>query len=303
MLLSSLPRRVAFPSSCPSCCWSRITRFATTVSAFEKRIHGGVGNIPNISQPVSSQRTIGHDIDTAGRALGPSKTESYLSSLFTDGATPTLQDLERLKPSEHSVPQSKKYAHEYLTLLNTICRSFSHDQLRSFSQQYGLHIGSNQRKMSVAEAIVEKAWRWPSLKELKRAQRDRTEVTSRTLAITSSELFILLGKDGSDLFQLSKTYNVHISVKSNPLSLYFEGSRESVREMEKYVGNGIVEDTIDTPFSHAVPQEVLQKISRLSGAFVENLENQKVRKTFKLGAQSDTTLSYVFAPNTLRILC
>jgi len=196
MLLSSLPRRVAFLSSCP-CFWLRGTRFSTTVPnllAFEKRIHGGVANIPDISQSVSLQRTIGHDIDTAGRALGPSKTESYLSSLLADGATPTLQDLERLKPPGHSNPQSRQYAREYSTLLNTLCRSFSHDQLRCFSQQYGLHIGSNQRKMSVAGTIVEKAWRWPSLKELKRAQRDRTEVTSQTLAITSSELFILLGK-------------------------------------------------------------------------------------------------------------
>ena len=184
MLLSSLPRRVAFPSSCPSCFWLRSTRFATAVSnlsAFEKRIHGGVGNVPDISQPVSPQRTIGHDIHAAGRALGPSKTESYLLSLLADGTIPTLQDLERLKPSGHSDPQSERYAHEYNNLLDTICRSFSHDQLRSFSQQYGLHIGSNQRKMSVAGAIVEKAWRWPSLKELKRAQRDRTEVTSQSM--------------------------------------------------------------------------------------------------------------------------
>lgn len=39
----------------------------------------------------------------------------------------------------------------------------------------------------------------------------------------------------------------------------------------------IVEDTLDTPLKHPVSQEVLQRISRLSGAFVENAENQKVR--------------------------
>jgi hypothetical protein len=37
-----------------------------------------------------------------------------------------------------------------------------------------------------------------------------------------------------------------------------------------------VEDTIDTPFTQPVSQEILQRISRLSGAFVENAGNQKV---------------------------
>ena len=41
--------------------------------------------------------------------------------------------------------------------------------------------------------------------------------------------------DGSDLSELSKKYNIHISVKPKPLSIYLEGSRESVREVEIYV--------------------------------------------------------------------
>jgi hypothetical protein len=71
------------------------------------------------------------------------------------------------------------------------------------------------------------------------------------VSLTSSELFILLGKgrltrlpdfclltlllDGSDLSQLSRQYNAHISVKPNPLAVYLEGSRESVRELEAYI--------------------------------------------------------------------
>jgi hypothetical protein len=34
---------------------------------------------------------------------------------------------------------------------------------------------------------------------------------------------------------LSKKYNIHISVKPNPLAIYLEGSRESVREAERHV--------------------------------------------------------------------
>jgi hypothetical protein len=40
----------------------------------------------------------------------------------------------------------------------------------------------------------------------------------------------------------------------------------------------IVEDILDTPLKHPISQEALQRISRLSGAFVENTENQKVSK-------------------------
>ncbi|KAH9014124.1 hypothetical protein EDB84DRAFT_1530353 [Lactarius hengduanensis] len=205
------------------------------------------------------------------RTLEPSKTESYLLSLLTDDITPTLRDLERLKPPEH--PDSH---------LKDICHSFSNDQLRSFTQQYALSLGSKLRKASYAKAIVEKAWQWPSLRELKRAQSGRTEVTSLALALSPSELFILLGKNGSDLFQLSREYNVYASVKRNPLSLYLEGSRDSVKGAEEYIDClrkrwDIVEDTFDTPSKHPVPQDAFHSISRLSGAFLEKTEDQKVR--------------------------
>ncbi len=156
---------------------------------------------------------------------------------------------------------------QYHSLRGNICRSFSNDQLRGFSQQYGLRLGSNRKKKMVAEAIVEKAWHWPSLRELKRAQRDRTEVTSQSVctltlikihltprsvstrlkrafrssrkrfAHTHSRMLRCLtpSRDGSDLFQLSRAYNVHISVKRNPLAVYLEGSRESVEAVEKYI--------------------------------------------------------------------
>ncbi|KAH9012419.1 hypothetical protein EDB83DRAFT_2233718 [Lactarius deliciosus] len=216
------------------------------------------------------------------RTLESSKTESYLLSLLTDDVTPTLRDLERLKPPEHPDSHSKEYTAVYSALLDSICHSFSNDQLRSFTQQYGLLLGSKLRKASYAEAIVEKAWQWPSLRELKHARSGRTEVTSLALALSPSELFILLGKNGSDLFQLSREYSVYASVKRNPLSLYLEGSRDLVKGAEEYIDRirkrwDIVEDTFDTPSKHPVPQEAFHSISHLSGAFLEKTEDQKVR--------------------------
>jgi len=41
-----------------------------------------------------------------------------------------------------------------------------------------------------------------------------------------------------------------------------------------------VEDVVDTPSAHPISQDVLQRVSRLSGAFVENVGSQKVRVAF-----------------------
>ena len=173
MSLSCL-RRVA-PSSYRSL---RGARFATTVSnscAFDARPDGH----NKAAQPISSQGSTGRGTDHLGhpsRTLESSKTESYLLSLLTDGVNPSLRDLERLKPLEHPDPHSKEYTVVYGALLDSICRSFSNDQLRSFTRQYGLSLSSKLRKVSYAEAIVEKAWQWPSLRELKPA--GRADVTS-----------------------------------------------------------------------------------------------------------------------------
>ena len=141
MSFSSLPRRIALPlSSRPSYRWLRCTRFTTTVpnlSALEERVSHDPVEVRDASKRVVPQNATEHGIDSAGRSSEPSITESYLLSLLTDGAMPTLHDLERLKPSEPPEPRSTAYAREYKALLDNICRSFSNDQLRSFSQQYG----------------------------------------------------------------------------------------------------------------------------------------------------------------------
>jgi hypothetical protein len=186
-MLSSLPRRIAFPlSSRPSYRWLRCTRLATTVSnlsVLEERVNDDPVKVRNASKHVLPPWTTEHGIDSAGRPSEPSIAESYLLSLLTDGNMPTLHDLERLKPSEHPDPRSTAYAREYKALLDNICRSFSSDQLRSFSKQYGLRLGSKPKKGLFAEAIVEKAWHWPSLRELRRAKKDRTEVASQSMFI------------------------------------------------------------------------------------------------------------------------
>jgi hypothetical protein len=259
---SLLPRRLAFLSS--SCHWIRSARTVSSLSATERRADDFLG--PKIPVPPSFfLLTIEDDIET-DRVLEPSKTESYLSSLLADGGPPTLRDLERLKPSTHSNPQSKEYALEYSTVLDSICRSFTKHQLRCFSEDYGLQVGSNQRKMSCVEAIVEKAWRLPPPRGLKRARRGRTVISQSMCTLILMPICLLtlrsIGphcerafhsswkrsvhgypttccltplQDGSDLSQLSRKYNVYISVKPSPLAIYLEGSPESVTATREYV--------------------------------------------------------------------
>lgn len=111
--------------------------------------------------------------------LDPTRLDRYLSSIRAADLEPTLDDIERCKPQSFLRPDSSRYAAEYTNLLETLCRSFSKDQLRRFTELYKLDsiwTRSSRRKTEYAESIIEKAWGWPSLKEIERKRRDTTEV-------------------------------------------------------------------------------------------------------------------------------
>lgn len=111
--------------------------------------------------------------------LQPTRVDLYLASLHAAGVEPQLEDLERCRPKGHPSATGPKYAAAYNALVDTLCRSFSKEQLRGFIEAYGLDRSftrSKKKKIELAETIIEQQWRWPSLKELERAKRDRTEV-------------------------------------------------------------------------------------------------------------------------------
>lgn len=205
--------------------------------------------------------------------LDPTRLDRYLASIRTVDLEPTLDDVERCKPESFSRPDSSQYAAEYTNLLETLCRSFSKDQLRRFTELYKLDpiwTRSSRRKIEYAESIIEKAWGWPSLKEIERKWRDTTEVLIKcqsfplhavstsmkyvaAFTVTPSQLFLIMGKgtrneffailhlrsrkDGVDLLQLSMQYNVHISLTSSPLALRVEGLRGSLKGLTEYISS------------------------------------------------------------------
>lgn len=120
-----------------------------------------------------------HAVANTRNPLDPTRLDRYLASIRAAELEPTLDDVERYKPEGFSRPDSSRYAAEYTNLLETLCRSFSKDQLRRFTELYKLDpiwTRSSRRKTEYAESIIEKAWGWPSLKEIERKRRDTTEV-------------------------------------------------------------------------------------------------------------------------------
>ncbi|KAF9240874.1 hypothetical protein BU15DRAFT_73727 [Melanogaster broomeanus] len=197
------------------------------------------------------------------------RVDRYLAFIRAAGVEPTLEDLERCRPPRHSLPESQQYADEYNALMETLGRSFT------------IWTRSSRRKAEYAESIIEKAWGWPSLKEIERKRRDRTEVIVKTFPVTPSQLFLILGKDGADLLQLSMQYNVRISLTSNPLALRVEGLRGALKELTEHMSllkKGIIDKIFELPTGRPIRPDLIQRISRLAGAYVESHGNRgKIR--------------------------
>ncbi|KLO20256.1 hypothetical protein SCHPADRAFT_992338 [Schizopora paradoxa] len=205
------------------------------------------------------------------------KVDMYLASLRAGGIEPVLDDLESCRPSDRPSSDSKHYAAAYEELVDRLCRTFSKAQLRNFCIQYGIEgklTGKKQRKDGYAEWIITKCWGWENLREVERRRRDKTEVVAKKFTLSPHELFLLLGKDGSDLLQLSIDFKVHIAVESNPLSVKVEGLRGSLKNIETLIASrrkGIVQETVQLPLASPMTPGALQQVSRLANAFIENV--------------------------------
>lgn len=108
------------------------------------------------------------------------RVQSYLASINASGLEPTREDLERCRPLHQPSPHSPQYVETYTTLINNLSRSFTKEQLRKFlAETLGAsrHSGKHRKKVEYAESIIEQLWGWPTLKELEKAKRDRTEVS------------------------------------------------------------------------------------------------------------------------------
>jgi hypothetical protein len=143
---------------------------------------------------------------TVTKELSPEHQTTFMR------VAPTIEDVERHRPTKHTDPERdlKAYAEEYHELTDKLCRSFSKEQLRQALKLYGTVLLKKATKLELAEAIVERHWDWPSLTEMERQKRDRTEIsteglfkktmggrltnTSIVFVVDPAQLFVILGK-------------------------------------------------------------------------------------------------------------
>ncbi|KAF9499754.1 hypothetical protein BDN71DRAFT_1441325 [Pleurotus eryngii] len=212
-----------------------------------------------------------------GRSLlDQTKVEEHLSAIqATQEAPLDLKDLEYYRPKGPCDPNSVQYERQYKALLDGLLHSFSKKQLRRCCQLYGMDSKStaaSRTKKEYARAIVEKEWGWPSLHQVRQKQQAWVQET-RSFPLDPRQSFIILGKDGSDLLSLSAKYDVHMTLSSNPLSLNASGRRGSLEKLTERINSitaNVQENIFDLPSRTPLSSSLLQRISRLTGAFVEN---------------------------------
>lgn len=208
------------------------------------------------------------------------KLEAYLQHIETSSRQVTLAEIERYRPVETPDADSPAYECKYNSLLETLMRSFSLQQLRRFQKLYSLSTPVRRNKWHYARAIVENAWKWPSPQTVKDAEEVYRNINHRSFPLNMRQAFLLLGKDGADLLALSTKYDVHVSLTANPLSLKAEGLQASLDDLSRYIDlfkSNISETSFSLPAGQRISSEALRRISRLSGVFLEEAENGFIR--------------------------
>ncbi|CAL1695351.1 unnamed protein product [Somion occarium] len=205
------------------------------------------------------------------------KTEAYLAKLHAGGVKPTIADLEMFRLDKHARPDTRRYVEQHNSIVDSLCRAFTRQQLREFLELYNVDPASirpKHKKTQYAEAILEDGWGWPSLQELEKSKRERTEVSAKLYPMTRSELFLMLGRDGSQMLELSREYNVNVSLSSEPLALRVEGiiaALNSITQRISQLRESFVNEVYQLPTATSVPQDLIKRISRLANAFMENV--------------------------------
>ncbi|ESK97618.1 hypothetical protein Moror_17480 [Moniliophthora roreri MCA 2997] len=217
--------------------------------------------------------------------LEENKVEEYLAEIAASKDIVTLEDLYRLRPKQHAKPDSPEYEDDYSRLLDKIQQTFNRKQLAYFVETL-LNISPPKHKMKSAYAvqIIEKAWGWPSLTETQKRRRDWSEVETEFFALNPAQSFLIMGKDGSDLLSLSMDYNVHVIFSAKPLGLRVEGLRGALEQLRSHVASlkeEVAGEFLVLPSDRPISSSLLQRISRLSGAFTEKFDAGKIWISYK----------------------
>lgn len=137
----------------------------------------------SVAQPMAAPAASPSQPAPASDRKGGPRVDVFLASLQTTGSQPSLEDLERGRPRKYAHPESTLYAKQYNEVVDHLNRSFTKGQLRRFAEKYQLDPWlwrSDRRKADYARAIVENAWGWPSLRDIEKMKREKTEVVTES---------------------------------------------------------------------------------------------------------------------------
>ncbi|KAJ7783900.1 hypothetical protein DFH07DRAFT_908990 [Mycena maculata] len=211
------------------------------------------------------------------------KLQDHLDSLAQTNGQVALADIERHRPKSRPQPgSSKQYRDEYDAILKKLIASFNARQLREFLKMYEIPRFASRRKMDCAIAILE-YWTWPSLSSIREAERE-LETDVQTFPVTPPQAFLILGKGGADLHALKNQYHIRMTYSTNPSAFEVEGTVGSLKKLSQHIAdlkNAITEDVFELPVERPIRNDLLRRISELSGAFAENFGPRTVRVSFK----------------------
>ncbi|KDQ19938.1 hypothetical protein BOTBODRAFT_142595 [Botryobasidium botryosum FD-172 SS1] len=215
-------------------------------------------------------------------SISTSNVEAYLESLMRSGQKPTLEDLSKFQPRKRIRPLSSGYPKLYNDTVLSIDRSFTFAQLRELAKELKLFNRSTNAstKAKLIGIILDQSWGMPHPVEVERKKKEDTAVSEREFPVTSEELFLLLGKDGSDLLQLSAAFDARIFLKPSPLALRVQGPPKQLSKLGRYLAErkkSITSEIFLPPSNKGIRADLVQTVSRLAGAFVENLKDGQVR--------------------------
>ncbi|KAF9263456.1 hypothetical protein L218DRAFT_959007 [Marasmius fiardii PR-910] len=287
-IASILKRRI-----CPSCLSFRVHRLYSAQAAFQQALYPE-GSNSHISSSSSDPKPKSKKKASPKRTPKPppknllkeTKVEEYLAELAASKDIVTLADLTRLRPSQHSDPTTnpKEYEVEYNQLLDRVQQAFNKKQLVHFVDILDVVRPKQRTKSAYTVQIIEQAWGWPRLTEVQKRRRDWSEVESEFFPLNPPQSFLFLGKDGSDLLEFSTEFNVHVAFSPKPLGLKVEGLRGALDHLRVRIATlkeEIEEDFLSLPTDNTINNSLLQRVSRISGAFAENFGSKKIRISYK----------------------
>ncbi|KAG8721311.1 hypothetical protein FRC09_008074, partial [Ceratobasidium sp. 395] len=189
---------------------------------------------------------------------------------------------------------------EYLALYEATEHAISHRftvvQLQNFEKALKIHKklgGENDSKQKIIHRIMNSCFGMIHPRVIRSRLTDVPIKTQESYSISPSELFILLGRDGSNLLQVSKQLQMDVSVdreqaesskepptfddtqnSSSRFVLRASGIKAGHQQLEQYLKGlrkSIVSRLVVLPTGPPLSSSCLQDISRTVGAFCENV--------------------------------